>query len=113
MRNVEGIDPEKVVTVHYGLEPPEIPSDARASARARLGVANDVPLIGAFGRLVAQKGFDVLLDAVARVRKVHPAAQFVIVGDGPLRADLEAQAASLDLERDGDLCRLDRRCADL
>ena len=97
VRNVEGITADKVVTVHYGLEPPKIPLNARADARARLGIANDVLLIGAFGRLVAQKGFDVLLDAAARVREAHPAMQLVIVGDGPLRADLEAQAASLNL----------------
>jgi glycosyltransferase involved in cell wall biosynthesis len=97
VRQVEGIDAAKVVTVHYGLEPPEIAADARESGRARLDIAADVPLIGAFGRLVAQKGFDVLLDAVAQVHQTHPAARFVIVGDGSLRADLEAQAAALEL----------------
>ena len=46
----------------------------------------------AIGRLVEKKGFDVLLDAVARL----PDVTLRIVGDGPLRAQLEARAQSCD-----------------
>ena len=42
----------------------------------------------AIGRLVEKKGFDVLLDALARL----PGVRLRIVGDGPLRAQLEQQA---------------------
>lgn len=45
------------------------------------------------GRLVYYKGLDVALEAIAAVPKVR----FVLVGDGPLRARLEAQARSLGL----------------
>ena len=50
-------------------------------------------LILAAGRLVAEKGFDVALRAFARLG--DPLARFVILGDGPRRADLIALAASL------------------
>jgi glycosyltransferase involved in cell wall biosynthesis len=46
------------------------------------------PIVGSVGRLAEQKGFDTLLDAAALV----PEAEFVLVGDGELRARLEAQA---------------------
>jgi colanic acid/amylovoran biosynthesis glycosyltransferase len=46
----------------------------------------------AIGRLVEKKGFDVLLDAVARL----PDVTLRIVGDGPLRARLAAQAQACD-----------------
>jgi len=42
----------------------------------------------AVGRLVEKKGFDVLIDAVARV----PGARLRIIGDGPLRSALQSQA---------------------
>jgi glycosyltransferase involved in cell wall biosynthesis len=43
----------------------------------------------------AQKGHEVLLSAFARVVQELPDAQLVLVGDGPLREDLETQAARL------------------
>ena len=51
------------------------------------------PLLLALGRLHPNKGFDVLLDAVAATRELH----LWLAGDGPLRADLEARAARLGL----------------
>jgi glycosyltransferase involved in cell wall biosynthesis len=47
------------------------------------------------GRLVNWKGADLLLDAFARVVVAHPAAELEILGDGPLRGALEAQAVRL------------------
>ncbi|WP_156841926.1 glycosyltransferase [Novosphingobium aquimarinum] len=49
----------------------------------------------AAGRLVSAKGFDVLLDAAARLRDLGHDIRLTICGEGPLRAELEAQAESL------------------
>jgi glycosyltransferase involved in cell wall biosynthesis len=94
---VEEIDPDRVLTVHYGLEPPSPSPDARQQARQRLGYEGDGMLVGVFGRLVWQKGIDVLLAAFPTVRECHPEARLVVVGEGTLRADLERQAAGLGL----------------
>ena len=95
--DVEGIAPRKVVTVHYGLEPPPSSPGLREKARAALGYGEREPLVGVFGRLVRQKGIDVLLDAFRHVSRSYPEARLVIVGDGPLRSELEAQARRLGL----------------
>lgn len=51
------------------------------------------------GRLVEQKGFDRLLDAAAQVKKtIQKPFHIHILGDGPLRAALEAQSLQLGLE---------------
>jgi glycosyltransferase involved in cell wall biosynthesis len=55
------------------------------------------PLVLAVGRLAAQKGFGVLLEAADLWRDVQPPPQLVIVGEGPLEAQLKGQAASLGL----------------
>jgi glycosyltransferase involved in cell wall biosynthesis len=49
------------------------------------------------GRLVEKKGGSYLLKAVARVAETHPEVELVIIGDGPLRESLEAEAKSLRL----------------
>lgn len=55
------------------------------------------PLVLAVGRLAAQKGFGVLLEAAALWRDIQPAPRLVIVGEGPLEAQLKDRAASLGL----------------
>jgi glycosyltransferase involved in cell wall biosynthesis len=52
----------------------------------------------AVGRLVAKKGFDVLVDAAAQLHVSRPDLRVEIVGEGPLRADLEAQIATRGLD---------------
>jgi glycosyltransferase involved in cell wall biosynthesis len=51
----------------------------------------------AIGRCVAQKGFDRLLAAWPAVHAARPAARLAIVGDGPLRRELQAQAGALGI----------------
>lgn len=53
----------------------------------------------AAGRLHEQKGFDLLLQAWKPIEKNHPEWSLRIVGEGPKRAELEAQIKALGLER--------------
>ena len=96
--DVEGADPRSVVTIHYGLDAEPVDPSARESARAALGWHGSGPLVGVVGRLVAQKGIDVLLDAFTAVRRRHSTATLLVVGDGPLRDTLQKQSARLGLE---------------
>lgn len=50
-------------------------------------------IIGALGRFTEEKGFDLLIEAVALLRKKGQAVRLKLGGDGPLRAALAAQAA--------------------
>jgi glycogen(starch) synthase len=56
--------------------------------------AAGAPLITYAGRLVYEKGVQHLLAAVPQLRDRHPGLRVVIAGDGPYRADLEAQAGA-------------------
>jgi glycogen synthase len=49
------------------------------------------------GRVVAKKGFDLLVEAFARLAPERPDVGLVIAGDGPARAGLADQAAALGL----------------
>src|ERR1700733_2479538 len=75
--------------IPYGIDTTQFEqcdSDAVRSVRARYGER----LVISVGRLVYYKGFDVLIRAMASVR-----GKLVIVGDGPLRGELQALAARL------------------
>jgi glycosyltransferase involved in cell wall biosynthesis len=67
----------------------------RAAARARLGLPDDAFVVAGLGRLVAIKGFDLLVAALPALAAAVPSARVVLVGDGPERMALEAQAESL------------------
>jgi len=58
----------------------------------------DRPLVLAAGRLAAQKGFGTLLEAATRWHDIKPEPLLVIAGEGPLEAELKAQAARLRLD---------------
>ncbi len=76
--------------VHYL---PNFVAGAKADPvrRADLFTPPDAPLLLTMGRLHANKGFDVLIEAVARL----PGVYLWIAGEGPLRAELEARAEKL------------------
>ena len=56
------------------------------------------PTIITVGRLVEQKGFDILLAAWARSHERLPEWRLAIVGDGPLRGKLQALSRDLQIE---------------
>ena len=57
----------------------------------------DPPILLMVGRLSREKGFDVGLQAFARLRRRVPAARLEIAGDGDERQALEQQAADLEV----------------
>lgn len=57
------------------------------------------PALVSTGRLTAQKGYDVLLDAIARVRASFPDIHVSVFGDGEERERLLLQRARLGLDR--------------
>jgi glycosyltransferase involved in cell wall biosynthesis len=65
--------------------------------RAARGIAPDAPLIGIVGRLALVKNHALFLQAAARLHARRPDARFVIIGDGELRAEIEAQMVALGL----------------
>ena len=99
-------------TVPSGVPTAELRARApvRAAARAALGVPADAFVVVGLGRLVPVKGFDVLLRALPAVLAAVPTAHVLLVGDGPERAALEAQAAAL---RVGDRVRITGAAADV
>ncbi|MFG1889364.1 glycosyltransferase family 4 protein [Micromonospora sp. NPDC049051] len=92
-----GVPTGRVEVVPNGVEPHrwQVPAAAVAQARARF--AGDGPLVTFAGRLVYEKGVQHLIAGLPRLRERHPGLRAVIVGDGPYRAELEAEVHRLGL----------------
>jgi phosphatidylinositol alpha-1,6-mannosyltransferase len=89
---------DRVRVVHPGAEPARFhPGDAGVAAlRARWGLER-ARIVLTVGRLEARKGVDRALEAVAGLGATFPDLAYVVVGEGPRRAALEARAAAPDL----------------
>lgn len=95
------IPEEKVVTIHNSgveLNIVEHGSHDELALRRELGLDPKGPIVGTIGRLVYQKAQHVFLHAAAHVVQAVPNAQFLIVGEGPLRPDLDRLSRELDLQ---------------
>lgn len=67
--------------------------------RAELGLDQSAPLIGQIAVFRREKRLHRWLEAAARISARRPDCRFLLVGDGPLRADLKARCAELNLDR--------------
>lgn len=78
--------------------PVDITTIRAGSPIGRGSWTNDGPNVLAVGRLVREKGFDLLLEAFVAVIAQCPAARLTILGKGPEEATLRAQCRTLDIE---------------
>ena len=93
-----GLAPDRVRVVHEGVPDRPAQTGGREALR-ELGIPEGAPVIGNVAALTGHKDQATLLAAAARVGVHLPEARFVIVGEGELRGQLEAQARDLGLER--------------
>jgi glycogen synthase len=65
------------------------------AVRARYGIGPMDPTALFVGRMTAQKGPDLLVEAIPHVLKFHPSAKFILTGDGDMRGQVERRAGQL------------------
>ena len=80
----------RIHVVRCGIEPWRFPDPAR--------LPEGGPHLVAIGRLSEQKGFGLLIDAIAMVAPDLPGLTLTLVGDGELRPQIEGQIAALGLQ---------------
>jgi glycosyltransferase involved in cell wall biosynthesis len=88
---------QKVGMVYNGIEVDRylVPSDE--TIRHSSGLVGREPLVGVIATLDPRKGHPFLLEAWATVAARYPSAIVLLIGDGPSRPELEAQAQSAGL----------------
>lgn len=86
---------DQFVVIHLGIDFDEIDS-RRGQLRREVGAGAGDVLVGVVGRLCEVKNHAMLIESAAKMKIAGTA--FVIVGDGHLRAELEAQAQATGLD---------------
>ena len=92
------IDPTKLVVIPNGV-PVETATccspESTQALRQEWGIDADVLVVGTVARLGPEKGHAYLLEAVAEVLKQVLQTRLLLVGDGPMRSQLEDRAKAL------------------
>jgi len=93
------IDPDRLVTIHNAIDPDSLTIKRTADKiREELGIEENQPIIGTAGRMVPIKGYDIFLDMAKIILEKKPESRFLLVGDGPLKQELEDIAQKLGIE---------------
>jgi glycosyltransferase involved in cell wall biosynthesis len=92
-----GYPRRRALVVHNAVDPAtELTTRRRAELAGELGLTGG-PVIASVGRLVPEKAQHRLLDATALVVAAVPDLRLLVVGDGPLRAELGDRADALGI----------------
>jgi glycosyltransferase involved in cell wall biosynthesis len=89
--------PQRVRVLYNGVDGKRFALTDRNKVRRELGITDGEFVVGSAVVLHEYKGIAYLLDAAPAVLAQAPATRFVIAGDGPVRATLEAKARALGL----------------
>ena len=88
---------ERVVVIENGIEcPPR--AGATARGRQEFGFGAEHLVTGVIGRFAPQKGLVYFVEAARQVAARRPEARFLLVGDGELRPNIEAQIGATGLK---------------
>jgi teichuronic acid biosynthesis glycosyltransferase TuaC len=87
-----GVSPERAHLWRQGVDRQTFYPGDKAKAREALGLTGEGPVLLWVGRMVPVKGLDVLLEACRRLVKTSVPFRLYLVGDGPSRPALEAEA---------------------
>lgn len=88
----DGIDARRIVVIHSGtdLEETRAVKTLSPTLRSRLGIATDAFVAGSAAAFIAPKNLTLIPEAAARLPDVH----WLLAGDGPERARVEAAIAT-------------------
>jgi len=94
------LPPERVVTVHNGIEIQGFGArdlSSRAQRRAEFGIPENAPVAITVAVVREGKGHDLLVDAAQKVLERMPQAHFLVVGGGPLEDALRRRVETEEL----------------
>jgi glycosyltransferase involved in cell wall biosynthesis len=93
-----GVPEDRLMVIPSGIADEEPPAVDPAAVRAEMGWPADAPVVLFAGRLAPQKGVGDLVAALDLLQHVRPELRTLIVGEGPLRSQLQETAHAFRLD---------------
>lgn len=93
-----GVSEKKIDVVRSCIDLSRLDNAPIADIRADLGISKDAVVIGNIAHMADHKGQIYLIRAALIVKNKYPDTKFVVVGDGELRKELEAEVRRLGLD---------------
>lgn len=96
-----GLPEQQVVTIYNAIDAEAFAAKASLGSlglRERLGIGDQQQIVSIVGRLSVEKGHRYFLEGAKQVLSSLPETRFLIVGDGPLRKELERLTFSLGID---------------
>jgi glycosyltransferase involved in cell wall biosynthesis len=86
----------RVVILHCGIDLDRFRGAVDCNVwRKQIGLPAEAPVIGHVGNFIAAKNHAFFLEIAAQIRKHRPDTHFLLIGDGPCRAKIEARAQAM------------------
>ncbi len=97
----EKIRKEKTRLIYNAVTPPDklLDDHMKKNIRASLGLDAGAVVIAVVASLTANKGHGILLTAFRDIFMSHPSVRLLIIGDGPLREQIEASTRQLMIDQ--------------
>jgi glycosyltransferase involved in cell wall biosynthesis len=95
-----GVPTERIQVIYNGIEPHYFQDESQQARKIRqeLGVEADTTVIGVIARLSPEKGHTEFLDIARELAVQRANTKFLVVGTGPVEAELHSMARDLGLE---------------
>jgi glycosyltransferase involved in cell wall biosynthesis len=84
--------------LYYGVDSKPFDAPRDPNLRARLGIPSGAFVLGHVGRFHEQKNHAFLIEIVDAARKSRPEVHCLLIGDGPLREEIQADIRSRGLQ---------------
>jgi len=96
---IGGVPRDKLKVIGLGLKPAPQDTDEEAAALRQELLGDGTHLIVTLARMIRQKGIDILIECIARLKETHPGYRFVLAGDGPDEDALMALAREKGIDK--------------
>jgi len=96
-RKIRWMNGYPIKVIPPGVPPTKAPKGHSPRLMEKLGIPDRRPVIGIFGQLVRYKQHLIFLEVARNILQEWPEAIFLIVGDGPLRTEIQKYAFDLNI----------------